>query len=292
MTKDGLDAFSTGQEDDLSGRISEQEFKSVRDLVYKHFGISLSEQKRALVVGRLMSAIRNRGLSSFSEYLKWVEQDKTLHGLSELVDRISTNHTAFFRENAHFDFLMKTALPEIFSSLKTKNDKDFRLWCAASSSGEEPYTLQMCLMEYLKDDYRNWSAGLLATDISDRVLSIAKRGVYPAERVKDVPAPLLKSYFRQLPSGDFEVIEAMRKEVLYRRFNLMTEKFPFVKPFHIVFCRNVMIYFDTPTREKLVQRIFDCTIPGGYLFIGHSESLGSIKTEYKYVMPALYRKEK
>jgi chemotaxis protein methyltransferase CheR len=292
MTNDAFDQISATTDNELSGRISEQEFKNVRDLVYRHFGISLSDQKRALVVGRLMSAIKNRGFSSFSEYLKWVEQDKTLQGLSELVDRISTNHTAFFRESAHFDFLMKTALPEIFSDLQSRNDRDFRLWCAASSSGEEPYTLQMCLMEYLKDDYRNWSAGLLATDISDRVLSIAKRGVYPAERVKDVPLLLLKTYFKQLPSGDFEVTEAMRKEVLYRRFNLMTEKFPFIKPFHVVFCRNVMIYFDGPTREKLVQRIYDCTVPGGYLFVGHSESLGSIKSNYKYVMPALYRKEK
>jgi chemotaxis protein methyltransferase CheR len=277
-------------DDDLGARITEDEFASVRELVYRHFGISLSDQKRALVVGRLASVIRTRGFANFSEYLKWIQADKSLQGLSELVDKISTNHTAFFREKAHFDFLMSTALPEIFSAMKAKNDKDFRLWCAASSSGEEPYTLQMCLMDYLKDDYRNWSAGLLATDISDKVLTMARRGVYPAERVKDVPPNLLRTYFRDLQNGEFEVVEAMRKEVLFRRFNLMTEVFPFGKKFHIVFCRNVMIYFDNPTREKLVQRIYDCMIPGGYFFIGHSESLGSIKTDFKYVSPAIYRK--
>lgn len=277
--------------ENISDRVTSEEFERVRKLVYAKFGISLSDQKRALVAGRLQGALHQHGFKSVTEYLDWIEKGGSVEGLSDLVNRISTNHTHFYREKAHFDFFISDVLPWALDSLRKQGQNDLRLWCAASSSGEEPYSLQMQIMESMGGDYKNWSAGMLATDISERALNIAETGIYGPDRVGEIPPAWLAKWFRKLPDGNYQVGDALRKEITYRRFNLMNEVFPFKKPFHTVFCRNVMIYFDTETRERLVKKIFDKLVPGGYLFIGHSESLGSIQTELKYVKPAVYRKE-
>jgi chemotaxis protein methyltransferase CheR len=277
--------------DNISERVSLEEFERVRKLVYAKFGISLSDQKRALVAGRLQGALTHYGYKTVSEYLNWIENSGNAEGLSDLVNRISTNHTHFFREKNHFDFFVSDVLPWALANLKKQGQNDLRLWCAASSSGEEPYSLMMQIMESMGGDYKNWNAGMLATDISERALNIAEAGVYSPDRVADIAPAWLSKWFQKLPDGNYQVVQALRKEITYRRFNLMNEVFPFKKAFHTVFCRNVMIYFDTETRERLVAKICDKLVPGGYLFIGHSESLGSINTVLKYVRPAVYRKE-
>lgn len=271
--------------------ISDEEFKLMRSLIYERVGINLTEQKRSLLVGRLQKLLRKEGFPNFKGYYEHLVSDKTEQALSTLVDLVSTNHTFFNREKAHFDYFYNTALPEVIQRLKSQNRRDLRIWCAGSSSGEEPYMLMMLMQEALGSDYKNWDAGLLATDISDRVLTIAKEGVYSEDKVALVPELLKKKYFRKLPGGDWAVSDQVKKEVFYRRFNLMNKQFPFKKPFDIIFCRNVMIYFDQPTRNALVQRFHQFTAPGGHLFIGHSESLGRSQSLYKYVMPALYQKE-
>jgi chemotaxis protein methyltransferase CheR len=277
--------------DNISETVTSEEFERVRKLVYAKFGINLTEQKRALVAGRLRSALHQYGYKTISEYLDWIEKGHGAEGLSDLVNRISTNYTHFFREKGHFDFFISDVLPWALETLRNQGQNDLRVWCAASSSGEEPYSLQMQIMESMGTDYRNWNAGMLATDISERALNTAQAGVYSAERVTEIPAAWLKKWFLKLPDGNFKVNDELRKEITYRRFNLMNEVFPFKKPFHAVFCRNVMIYFDNQTREKLIAKIFEKLVPGGYLFIGHSESLGSINTPLKYIRPAVYRKE-
>jgi len=271
-------------------RISDEEFQLMRDLIYERFGINLTEQKRSLLVGRLQKLLRKEGFDSFRRYYEALKSDRSEQGLSTLVDLISTNHTYFNREAAHFDFFAQTALPTVVERLRKHGRHDIRIWCAGCSSGEEPYTLQMLMMERLGGDYRNWDAGILATDISERALDTARRGVYPAERVQALPEPLRRKYFRQIGPDQYEVAQAVRDEVLFRRFNLMNSQFPFKKPFQIIFCRNVMIYFDQPTREALVQRFHQFTDPGGYLFIGHSETLGRKQGIYHYLQPALYQK--
>ncbi|MEE4255251.1 MAG: protein-glutamate O-methyltransferase CheR [Desulfuromusa sp.] len=270
--------------------ISDSEFTRLRDLIYQRFGINLTEQKRSLLVGRLQKLMRQLNLATFSAYFEYLDNDKTEAGLSKLVDLISTNHTYFNREKDHFDYFSETALPTVIDRLKKQNRKDLRIWCAGCSSGEEPYTLLMLMMEYLGAEYSSWDAGILATDISDRALTVARRGVYATDRVMQLPEPLRRKYFTAAGQGEMAVVDKIKKEATFRRFNLMNTTFPFKKPFQMIFCRNVMIYFDQPTREALVSRYHKHTEAEGYLFIGHSETLGRSQTLYRYLKPALYQK--
>lgn len=271
--------------------ITAKEFLLLRDFVYKNIGINLTEEKRNLVMGRLQKILRRENFSTFQEYYDFVTKDKSGKALSELANSISTNHTFFYRENDHFEFFLSKALPEIVARQKAAKEYDLRIWSAGCSSGEEPYTLVMLMMEYLGSDYSHWNAGVLATDISEKALLIARTGIYTEDRVNNLPDKYVKKYFRKLPDGNYEVIDALKKEVTYRRFNLMNERFPFKKQFHSIFCRNVMIYFDDPTRRTLVEKFYNLTAPKGFFFIGHSESLKRDEHKYKYVMPALYKKE-
>ncbi len=270
--------------------ISDQEFAQLRDLIHRRFGINLTDQKRSLLVGRLQKLMRQLNLSTFSQYYDYLTEDSSEKGLSELVDLISTNHTYFNREKDHFDYFFETALPAIVEKQRRLNRKELRIWCAGCSTGEEPYTLLMLMMEYLGSEYSSWDAGILATDISDRALSIAKQGVYASDRVMQLPEKLQRSYFTPAGAGEMAVCAKIKKEATFRRFNLMNTSFPCKKPFQMIFCRNVMIYFDQPTREALVGRYHQHTEPGGYLFIGHSETLGRSQSLYKYLKPALYQK--
>jgi chemotaxis protein methyltransferase CheR len=270
--------------------ISDGEFTALRDLIHQRFGINLTEQKRSLLVGRLQKLMRTLGFSTFRQYIDFLQSDKSEQGLSELVDLISTNHTYFNREKDHFDYFSETALPAVVQKLKQQNRRDLRVWCAGSSTGEEPYTLTMLMMEYFGTDYKNWDAGILATDISDRALSAARAGVYPRDRVEQLPGNLRSKYFVPAGNGQLAVRDDVKAEATYRRFNLMNSSFPFKKQFQIIFCRNVMIYFDQPTRDALVSRFHKHTEDGGYLFIGHSETLGRSQTLYRYLQPALYQK--
>ncbi|OHB25681.1 MAG: chemotaxis protein CheR [Desulfuromonadaceae bacterium GWC2_58_13] len=271
--------------------ISDQEFKLMRNLIYQRFGINLTDQKKSLMVGRLQKIIRATGYNSFQEYYEHLIADSSEKALGELIDRISTNHTFFNREKEHFRFFVETALPAIVSRLERDNRRDLRIWCAGCSSGEEPYMLLMLLHEFFGQNYGKWDSGILATDISQRALSIARAASYPQERIADVPEALRKKYFRRQPDGSFAVIDQIKNEATFRRFNLMNERFPFKKPFHIIFCRNVMIYFDQTTRETLVGKFHQFTEPGGYLCIGHSETIGRSQSLYKYLMPATYQRE-
>lgn len=268
--------------------ITDAEFRSIRDLVYKHFGIHLTDQKRSLVVGRLQKLVRQKGYSTFQEYFNLLFHGGNDQLLGELVDRISTNHTFFFRENEHFTFFSETVLPEM--AAKHASDKDLRIWCAAASSGEEPYTILMTMMEFFGTGYASWNAGLLGTDISDQALTIARNGRYSEEKMEGVPPNLRKKYFTHQPDGTWMVQPKMQKEATFRRFNLMNTHLPFKRQFDVIFCRNVMIYFDQQTRLALVERLYQATAPGGYLFIGHSESIGRGTTSWEYIKPAVYRK--
>ncbi len=271
--------------------LSDKDFEAIRSLVYDRFGINLTSAKRSLVVGRLQKILRARGILSFGEYYNQLKNDQSGRLLSEFVNRISTNYTYFEREKDHFEFYEKTALPEAVQRHKMQNDKDLRVWCAGCSTGEEAYTLVMRMMDFLGGEYSRWNAGLLATDISAEVLDIATAGIYPDDRVSQLPPAARNKYFTKRPDGQWSVLEKLKKEIVFRRFNLMNKQFPFKKPFDVIFCRNVMIYFDPPTRKALVSRFCDCLTPGGYLFIGHSESLGRDMRRLEYVMPAVYRRK-
>ncbi len=271
-------------------QISDDEFEMFRSFIYKHFGINLTDAKRALLMNRLQKILKRKGYHSFKSYYESIQNDQTLSELSELIDAVSTNHTFFFREKVHFDFLVERALPEIVPKIERTGTKDLRVWCAAASTGEEPYVLGMLLMDYFGSDYRNWSAGLLATDISNQALNSAIKGVYTEERVSQVPKKFRLTYFDKIGPEQYQIKDFLKNEILFRRFNLMNERFPFKKPFHIIFCRNVMIYFDQETRRNLVRRLYEFTAPGGYLFIGNAETLGRDDKQFRYIAPSIYQK--
>lgn len=269
--------------------ITDSEFCAIRDLVYQRFGITLSDNKKTLVVGRLQKILRERSHKNFKEYYDTLVADKTDKLLNELANQITTNHTFFFRENEHFEFFRKTILPWMTDEHKKRNSNDLRIWCAAASSGEEPYTIIISLLEYFGANYQNWNAGLLATDISEKALGIAQSGVYEHTKFQGVDPAMIKKYFRQVGTN-YEVIDSVKKEVTIRRFNLMNTTLPFKKPFDCIWCRNVMIYFDLQTKVDLVNRMYQHVVPGGYLLIGHSETIPRDATPWKFIQPAVYRK--
>ena len=272
-------------------RISNKEFEAIRKLVYSKFGINLTEQKKTLVVGRLQKVLKERGFNDFREYFQWVSSDKSGVGLEELAGKISTNHTFFYREKAHFEFFAGKVLPELTARKEQTGDRSLRIWCAGCSSGEEPYTLMMLMMEHLGRNLPRWKPLLLATDLSANILRTAMKGEYESDRVAELPAGLRNKYFSNLPQGELTVAESVRKNITYRQHNLMDATFPFKQPFDAIFCRNVMIYFDRETRNTLVAKFHQHMAPGGHFFIGHSESLGRGETEFEYVMPAVYRRQ-
>ena len=270
--------------------LTDKEYKLISNLVYNKSGINLGEQKKALIAGRLNKILRQLNFDSFMQYYDYLLGDATGQSLTTLIDRISTNHTFFNRENDHFDYFSKIALPEIANRLKAQRTKAIRIWCAGCSSGEESYTLAMLLLEHFGKEAGFWDLGILATDISTVALDKAKAGIYAPENISKLSPQLRNKHFNRLPDGSFQVDEKLKKIVLYRQFNLINEMYPFKKQFQIIFCRNVMIYFDKPTRATLTKKFHKFTEDEGYLFIGHSETLGRDNSLYRYVKPALYKK--
>ena len=267
--------------------LHDDEIEKLSRFVFDNFGINLTEAKRGLVSGRLHSVLKKHGFTSFLEYYEAMKEDRNGLLLSEFINKISTNFTYFYRESDHFDLLRTTILPSYEHELK---NKDLRIWCAGCSSGEEPYTVTMALLEYFREKYAQWKAGVLATDISEDVLKFAKAAVYPEDRLKMLPKEWVKRYFKSLPNDQFQVKEKVLSEVHFGRLNLMNGKYPFRSRFHIVFCRNVMIYFDQPTKNDLIDRFVDILHPGGYLFIGHSETISRSHPKLSFVRPSVYRK--
>jgi chemotaxis protein methyltransferase CheR len=268
--------------------ITEKEFRQLADYIHNNYGIYLKEEKKALVTGRLHNVLVESNCRNFTEYLNIIQSDKTGKEVTKLLNKITTNHTFFMRETEHFDYFRDKILPYL---QKTVRDKDLRIWSAGCSSGEEPSTLAMIINDYFGRDKVLWNTKVLATDISDRALQIAKLGQYSNEQLASLPMNWRSNYFGKANNENSVLIDNIRNEIIYRKFNLMDKVFPFKKKFHVIFCRNVMIYFDNKTKMNLVNKFYELTESGGYLFIGHSEALNRGETRYKYVRPAVYRKE-
>jgi chemotaxis protein methyltransferase CheR len=272
--------------------LTDADFEKFRRIIYDTAGITLNEGKKELLRARLGKIMRRRGIASFRDYLSVIEADESGEELTVLLDAISTNVTSFFREPDHFQFMESTVLPAVISARRTPGDRKVRIWCAGCSTGEEPYSLAVTLRETLPD-VDSWDAKILATDISTRVLQIARHGIYSQDKLKAMPSPVVNRWF--VPTevhgdpGYYRVQNILRKMVTFAHLNLHAE-YPFKGPFDAIFCRNVMIYFDRPTQETLVNRYHKYLADDGYLFIGHSESLNSIAHPFKYVRPAVYRK--
>jgi chemotaxis protein methyltransferase CheR len=269
--------------------LTDNEFNQLSQLVYQHAGIHLPPQKKELVRSRLTKFLRNRRLASFQEYYRQVLDDSSGLELINLLDAISTNMTAFWREPKHFEFLGQELLPALRQ--KSKAAPQWRFWSAGCSSGEEPYTMAMVLMNaFLGQELSG--VKIYASDINTQVLNQAQRGIYPMSRVEPLSQEWRRRYFQKGVNqweGFVRVKPEVKKMVEFFRFNLM-EPFPFKEDFEVIFCRNVMIYFEKATQTELVQKFYNCLKPGGYLFIGHSESLCNISHQFAYVKPTIYRK--
>jgi len=270
--------------------ITEKEFKQIAQMVYDKCGIRLSEQKKSLVVGRLSKILRRLGLSTFNEYYEYVFNDRSGLALSELVDKISTNHSFFFRETDHFNYMRSVIFPDILAALENQQTKSMRIWSAGSAAGEEIYTIAMILDDYFGQVLNYYDIGLLATDISYSILEQARRGVYPTAKTNEIPPEYKLKYFDYLDKENVSIKPFLRDMILFKRLNLMDGLFPFKGKFDIIFCRNVMIYFDSLTRENLIKKFYNHIKNGGYLFIGHSESIPRGSSKLKYIKPAIYKK--
>lgn len=268
--------------------LTDSEFQKIREYIKNNFGINLSNEKKSLVYTRLRSVLIAKGLDNFSDYYDFLVNDKSGDAVVEFINKVTTNHTYFMRETDHFDFLKNNVLPEIYE--KFGSHHDLRLWCAASSSGEEPYTLQMIIEDFFKDKIPKWNTQSLATDISASVLNKAVNGIYPTKSIDALPPAWQKEYFKKHDAENSIVVNDLKSQIVFRKLNLMDEKFPFKNKFHIIFCRNVMIYFDEPTRNQLIKKLYGVLEQGGYLFMGHSETIGRADCGFKYVMPAVYKK--
>ena len=264
--------------------LNEKHFNKISELVYQSSGINLKKGKEALVRARLMKRLRAIGMKSVEDYMQYIEDAEGAHELTSLIDVMTTNKTSFFREVEHFNFLRDTILPEL-------DRPRLRFWSTACSSGEEPYSLAVLLRDCIANiDTKD--VLILATDISRRMLEKAHAAVYSEQMLRTLPRQYQKKYFTKLDNqrtGFQRVADDVRKMIRFAWLNLL-DPWPMKGPFNVIFCRNVMIYFDRPTQQTLINRFWEILEPGGCLFVGHSEGLSAIKHNFQYVRPATYRK--
>ena len=273
------------------GQLADADYQFLCKLIYERSRINLGPDKRVLVTSRLAKRLRALNLHSYGEYCDYLRSPQGGEELQMLIDRISTNHTHFFREIKHFEFLEKHLLPAWQSNPATRSTA-FRVWSAASSTGEEPYTIAIHLSEKLAPAESGlWRID--ATDISTRVLDIARKGIYDAEKLNGVTPDQMRRFFQKGTgewAGQFRIKRELRERVQFHHLNLLEPPYPFTQPFHLIFCRNVMIYFDRSTQESLIEHLSNSLVPGGHLLVGHSESLSGIKHGLKLLQPAVYVK--
>lgn len=258
-------------------------YLSIRNLVYRKAGINLGAGKQALVQARLGKRLRALELDDYRSYLEYLMADASGEEVVQLLDVISTNHTYFFRESEHFGYLTDF----LRQHLSAGNSK-LRIWCAAASTGEEPYTLAMVGLEACQG--RNIDLRILATDISTRVLRACLNGIYTSEKIQEIPDELVRRWWKQTENGDWSAHKSLRDVLTFSRLNLMETPYPMKGPFDVIFCRNVMIYFDQSGRETFVREAIRLLRPGGLLVVGHAESLAGLPHNLKTLKPSVYLK--
>lgn len=268
--------------------ITDREFQRLVDFMHDNYGINLSA-KRVLIQGRLGNMLVERGFKSYDEYIDAVLADTSGAEVTTILNKLTTNHTFFMREPEHYTFLKETVLPW---AVKNAKNHELRIWSAGCSSGEECYTTAMLIDQYFGAEKAKWDTRILATDISRSVMDKAKAGIYSEDGMKGLSPEWKARYFNDLGGGKFEICQAIKDEIIFKPFNLMEpmpDKYK-KRPFDLIFCRNVMIYFDQPTKNALVNRFYDVVKPGGYFYIGHAESIPRNESKFQYIKPAIYRR--
>ncbi len=262
--------------------ISDVDFNRMVKFIQGNYGIDL-HAKRQLIQSRLGNVLKRKGYTSFEQYVDFLLKDGSGDDINELLNKLTTNYTYFQRETDSFDYFVKRILPDI--ERKHQADKTLSIWSAACSSGEEPYNVTMYMMDYFGAHWKEWDARMLATDLSVDVLGKAQQGIY--QLPDNMPEEWKKNYFK--PSGTrHQISQKVKDNVIFRQFNLMDE-IRFKRKFDVIFCRNVMIYFDMPTKTALINRLYDATVPGGYLIISLSENLPP-DTRWKRLTSAIFQK--
>ncbi len=272
-------------ESNLIIKLTDSEFADLSNLVRGKYGLDISTKKN-LLEGRFSSILKAKGYKSFAPYIDLLKSESNSEELQFFLDKVTTHYSYFGREHDHFNYLMQKALPE----LKRTRGGVLRIWSAGCSSGQEAYNLAMVMEEFFGEQKSLWDTVILASDISTHMLAEARRGVYTVESIEKLPPEWITKYFRKLNERNYQVIDRIREEVVFRQANLM-EPFEVKKPFDIIFCRNVMIYFDSPTSHKLINRFYDITAPGGYLFTGHSEFVDKNLVKYDLLQPAVLKRK-
>jgi len=274
--------------------MKENEFLRFSSLIYKIAGIKMPPAKKIMLEARLQKRLKVLSIASFAEYAEFVFSSEGLRSEQiHLIDVVTTNKTDFFREPAHFDFMTKTALPSLQNAGRDLRRDPVRIWSAGCSTGEEPYTMAMVLAEYA-ECFPDFRASILASDICTRVLQTAKTGIYPEDRTDPITMVMKKKYLlksREKAKNLVRITPQLRSLVSFRRINFMDDDFGISEKQDIIFCRNVVIYFDKPTQQTLVQKFYSQLRPGGYLFMGHSETLSGLDVDFKAVASTVYLKE-
>ncbi len=273
--------------------MSNKDFSRLSEVIYKECGIKMSPAKKVMLEARLRRRLRDLCLKSFAEYCDYLLSPRGIENeLFLMINEVTTNKTDFFREPRHFEYLVNTALPEVMRLDGAGLRRNIHIWSAGCSTGEEPYTLAMVLSSFA-EQYRGLKFMILATDISTKVLDKAARAIYDMKAIEPVPPAMKKKYLlrsRDKTKNLVRIAPELRAMVKFRRLNFMEGDFGMREPMDIIFCRNVIIYFDRPTQERLLNRFCEHLIPGGYLFMGHSETLNGLDVPLAPVGSTVYRK--
>ncbi len=278
--------------DNLIPLLTDSELSTFIDLIYDECGIHLKPEKRSMLSARLGKRLKALGLQSFQDYLRYLDDaNLRIRELVSLVDAVTTNKTDFFREDNHFAFLTQKALPDIVKTRHFQKDGHLQFWSAGCSTGEEPYTLAMVLEDFFSQRPGDYS--ILATDIAIKVLKKARQAVYPEALIAPIPKPFRKKYLmagkgHQL--GHYRVVPELRKKITFGRLNFMDPDYNLGMKMDAIFCRNVIIYFDYVTKSKVIKKLYHYLKPGGYLFVGHSETLSGIDVDLERIVPTIFRK--
>lgn len=271
-------------------KLSDKDFAKLSNFIYHQYGIKMPEAKRIMLQSRLQKRLRALQIPSFADYVDYVFSPRGADEIIHMMDVVSTNKTDFFRENQHFVFLLETVLPEIY---EVNHQNYVKIWSAGCSSGEEPYTMAMVLSEY-QQKVRGFDFQIMGSDLSTIVLEKAVQAIYAEERVSVIPYDIKKKYL--LKSKDREkptvrIVPELRRKATFRRINFMDDVYDAPMDFDIVFCRNVLIYFDRATQEKVINKLCRHLKPGGFFFLGHSESVTGINVPLKQIKPTVFRRE-
>ncbi len=276
---------------DKATSLTDKDFKFICQFVYQSTGIVLNENKREMVYRRFTRIVREKKLNSFSEYCQLL-RDNPEQEKDYFINAITTNLTSFFREQHHFEYLTHEEIPRLMKLRQQNEAKRLRIWSSASSTGEEPYSIAITLHEIMKKELFSWDVKILATDIDSNVLAKGKLGVYDNKRIETLSMKLKQSYFHQ-GKGDgnnnVKVNDKLKKIITFKQLNLLND-WPMRGPFDVIFCRNVIIYFDKKTQLELFSRYYELLAPGGILILGHSESLGNYQQYFENVGRTIFRK--